>query len=210
MIRVLIADDHAIVRAGLRQIVAETADITVADEASNGLEVMEKISKAHYDVALLDISMPDNIGLETLKAIRTQKPALPILILTMHPEEQYAIRALRAGASGYVTKGSAPDELIGAIRKVVAGGKYVSSSLAERLASELAYDTPRKPHETLSDREYQVLIMIASGKNVTDIAEALSLSVKTVSTYRARIMEKLDLHNNVELGRYAIENHLID
>ena len=208
MIRVLIADDHAIVREGLKQIVSEPSDMVVADEAENGNEVLEKILANEYEVVILDITMPGINGLDALKQIRSQRSKLPILILSMHPEEQYALRVLKAGASGYLTKESAPEELIAAIRRVSSGMKYVSSSLAERLASELETDHDRPLHEALSDREYQVMCMIASGKSVKQSAEALSLSVKTISTYRSRIFGKMGMENNAELFRYVLEHGL--
>ncbi len=184
MIKILIADDHPIVRQGFKQVLQDTADLVVADEAGNGQEVLGLVSKKDYDVILLDISMPGKNGLEVLKELKVLNPKIPVLILSIYPEEQYAIRALKAGASGYLTKASAPEELISAIRKVSRGGKYISSSLAEKIAYELDGDSGKAPHETLSDREYQILLMIASGKTVSDIAGEMCLSVKTVSTYR--------------------------
>ncbi|MBI5641386.1 MAG: response regulator transcription factor [Nitrospirae bacterium] len=191
MIRILIADDHTIVREGLKQILAETPDMIATGEASNGQEALDKATKDDFDVLLLDISMPGRSGLDILKQLRTEKPRLAVLILSMYSEEQYAIRALRAGASGYMTKESAPDELIEAIRKVALGRKYVSPSLAEKLAFNLEAGSDRLPHESLSDREYQVMCMIASGKTVKEIADELALSIKTISTYRSRIVEKM-------------------
>jgi two-component system, NarL family, invasion response regulator UvrY len=160
-------------------------------------------------VLVLDVSMPGRGGLEILKDVKQERPKLPVLILSMHPEDQYAVRALKAGAAGYLNKDSAPEELVKAVRKVVGGGRYVSANVAEKLAYDLTSDTGRAPHETLSDREFQVLCMIASGKSVTDIAEELALSVKTVSTYRARILEKMGMRNNAELTHYAIQNRLV-
>jgi len=208
-IRLLIGDDHAVVRKGMKQILAETKDIVVADEAGNGREVLEKVQKTDFDMVLLDISMPGRDGLEVLKELKSLRPKLPVLMLSMYPEEQYAVRSLRSGASGYLTKDSAPDELISAIRKVSSGGKYVSASLAEKLAHKLGADVEKPLHETLSDREYQVMCMIASGKAVKEIGEELSLSVKTVSTYRSRILIKMRLKGNAELTRYAIDNRLV-
>jgi DNA-binding NarL/FixJ family response regulator len=210
MLRILIADDHPIVRQGLGQLIAKTADMVVADEASNGSEALEKARASHYDVVLLDISMPGLHGLDIIRQLKKESPKLPILILSMHSEEQYAVRAFRAGASGYLTKQSAPDELLAAIRKVSMGGKYVSSALAERLATDLEIGTGKLLHDTLSNREYQVMIMIAAGKTVAQIAEELSLSVQTISTYRSRILQKMQMKNNVELANYAVRNQLLD
>jgi DNA-binding NarL/FixJ family response regulator len=209
MIKILIADDHPIVREGLKHILEDASDILVADEASDGRDFLNKIQNRDYDVVLLDITMPGMSGLDVLKQLKITKPKLPVLILSMHPEDQYAIRALRAGASGYLTKTSAPDELVGAIRKIYSGRKFVSSSLAEKLADELNLKTGKSPHETLSDREYQVLCLIAAGKMVKEIADELSLSVKTISTYRSRILEKMNMKNNAELTHYAIKNRLV-
>ncbi|MFC1964114.1 response regulator [Chloroflexota bacterium] len=210
MLKILIADDHAIVRQGLKQIVTETRDMIVAGEASNGLELLNKLKDEDYDVVVLDITMPGRNDIDILRQLRTERPGLPILMLSIHPEEQYALRALKAGASGYLTKESAPDELVVAIRKVSSGGKYISASLAEKLAFELEADREQAPHETLSDREYQVMCMIASGKTVMVIAEELILSEKTISTYRSRILEKMNMKNNAELTYYAIKNQLVD
>ncbi|MFB0515405.1 MAG: response regulator [Candidatus Neomarinimicrobiota bacterium] len=209
MIRVLIADDHTIFRAGLRQILNEIPDITALDEASNGKEILARLAQTQYDVILLDISMPGESGVEVLKQIKHVRPEQAVLILSMHPEEQYALRILRAGALGYLTKESAPEELIAAIRKVAAGGRYISSKLGVELAMRLdkAFRAPR--HEILSDREYQVMIMIASGKTIKEIAEELPLSVSTINTYRTRVLEKMDMKTNVELTRYAIQRGLV-
>jgi DNA-binding NarL/FixJ family response regulator len=210
MIRALIADDHAVVRQGLKQILGDTPEMLVAGEATNGQEVLDKVRAEPWDVVVLDISMPDRSGLDILKQLRSERPKLPVLVLSMHSEDQYAVRVLKAGASGYLTKDSAPDELVKAIRKVVSGGRYVSSFLAEKLAFEIGTDSSRLPHETLSDREFQVLRLIAGGKSVTEIAAELCLSVKTVSTYRARMLEKMNLGTTAELIHYAVQNHLID
>jgi len=210
MIKILIADDHPIVRQGFKQVLSETADLVVADEAGNGQEVLALVARKDYDVILLDTSMPGKNGLEVLKELRITNTKIPVLILSIYPEEQYAIRALKAGASGYLTKASAPEELISAIRKVSRGGKYISSSLAEKIAYELDGDAEKAPHDTLSDREYQILLMIASGKTVSDIADEMCLSVKTVSTYRSRILDKMKMKNNAELTTYAIRNKLVE
>ena len=209
MIRILVADDHAVVRQGVIQILAEVRDMLVKDEAQNSAEALDKVLKYEYDVVLLDISMPGRSVLEVLEDIKSQRPKLAVLILSMHPEEQYAVRALRAGASGYLTKASAPQELIGAIRKVAQGGKYVTASLAEKLADELDVDIKKLPHERLSNREDQVMMMLAGGKSVSDIAEELCLSVKTISTYRTRILSKMGMKKNAELTLYAVQNKLI-
>lgn len=210
MIRILVADDHIVVREGVKQILSNLDDIVVEDEAGSGQETLEKVVQGSFDVILLDISMPGRGGLETLEDILRHKPRLPVLILSMHPEEQYAVRALRSGASGYLTKASAPNELIGAIRKVAQGGKYVTASLAEKLATELDSSAERMSHEMLSNREHQVMLMLASGKSVGEIAEELCLSIKTVSTYRTRIMDKMGMRKNAELTLYAVNNHLLD
>jgi DNA-binding NarL/FixJ family response regulator len=209
MLKILIADDHSIVRKGLKQVLADTSDMVVSDEAASTDEALKKALEGDFDVVVLDISMPGRGGLDALKQIKSQKPKLPVLILSMYPEEQYALRVLKAGASGYLTKESAPDELIGAIRKVSKGMKYVSAHLAEEIAFALDSDAERPIEETLSDREFQVLCMIASGKTTAEIAEELALSVKTVSTYRSRILEKMRMKSNAELTHYAIRNKLV-
>ena len=209
-IRVFIADDHAIVREGLKQILAESRDIMVAGEAENGLDAVKLLRKAKCHVMLLDISMPDRSGIDVLKQVKKEYPELAVLMLSMHREDQYAIRSLKAGAAGYLTKQSAPRELVGAIRQVAAGQKYVSAALAQELASQLGDDHETPLHDTLSDREYQTLTMIASGKTVGAIAKELSLSVKTISEYRARLLAKMKLKNSAELTHYAIKNQLIE
>lgn len=210
MIKILIADDHAIVREGLKQILSESPDLVVVAEASAGQEVLDKIMKNDLDLVILDIAMPGRGGLDILKEIKSQKPKLPVLILSMYPEEQYAVRVLKSGASGYLTKESAPDELVKAIRQISQGKKYISPSLAEKLAVDLEISPDRPSHETLSDREYQVMCMIASGKTLKEIADGLSLSIKTISTYRSRILEKMNMKTNAELTHYAIKNRLVE
>ena len=210
MIKIIIADDHPIVRAGMKQIIAEDPDLHVTDEAADGRQLLHKIRAENFDVVILDITMPHIDGLDVLKQLKVEKPKMPVIILSIHPESQYALRVLKAGASGYVTKTSAPDELISAVRKVHRGGKYISPSIAEKLAFQLETDFKEMPHEALSDREYQVLCLLASGKTVTEIAEELALSVKTVSTYRSRILEKMNMKNNAELIHYAVQNKLVD
>lgn len=210
MIKTVIADDHPIVRAGLKQILADASDIEVAAEAGDGHELLRLIRKGGVDVVLLDITMPGLMGLDALKQMKVENPDLPILVLSMHPEEQYGIRVLKAGASGYLMKSAAPDQLVGAIRKVYRGGRYVSPSLAEKMAFGLQTGASGIPHEALSDREYQVLCLIASGKTVKEIAAELSLSEKTISTYRTRILEKMDMKSSAELTHYAVKLNLVD
>jgi DNA-binding NarL/FixJ family response regulator len=209
MIRVIIADDHAVVRRGLQHIVDESSDMRVVGEATNVVELLELVSRQACDVVVLDISMPGRSGLDVLKDFKRDRPKLPVLVLSIHPEEQYAIRAFRSGAAGYLTKDAVPDQLIKALRKLVSGGRFLSASLAERLAGQLSADGSGAPHEALSDREYEVMCMLASGKSVTQIAGDLALSVKTVSTYRTRILEKMKLENNAQITHYAIQNRLI-
>lgn len=209
MIKILIADDHVIVRAGLKQILADQPDMAPPGEAANGKEVLDLVRREKWDVVILDITFPDKNGIEILKEIKEEKPALPVLILSMHPEDQFALRALKAGAAGYITKEGAASELVGAIRKVLDGGKYITPSLAERLAANLKRDAAKFPHDILSDREYEILCFIASGKTVGEIAQKLFLSVKTISTYRARLLEKMHMNTNAELTYYAIQNRLV-
>jgi len=209
MMRILIADDHAVVRKGLRQILEEASDIVVGGEASNGREVLEKIRAGGWDALVLDITMPGQTGLEVLKEVKQEAPRLPVLMLSMHAQEQYAARVLKAGASGYLPKESAPEELIKAIRKVCSGGKYVSADQAEKLIYLFDNTSDKAPHELLSDREFEVLRAIASGRTVSQIAAEVHLSVKTVSTYRARILEKMRMKTNAELTTYAVRNGLV-
>ena len=210
MIKVLIADDHPIVRQGLRQILSGIPDMEVAGEAANARETLDQVRAGGWDVLVLDITMPDRSGFDILKDLKLGQPQLPVLVLSIHAEEQLAIRVLKAGASGYLTKENAPGELVKAIRKVVSGGKYISRGLAETLAFNLDVGSDRPPHEALSDREFQVMQLMARGKTVTEIADTLSLSAKTVSTYRNRLLQKMNLETNAEIIRYAIENRLID
>jgi len=211
MIRVLIADDHAILRRGLRQIIAETADLAVVGEACNSAEALKFVREQACDVVLLDISMPDRNGIETLKLIRKERPRVSVLMLSMHPENQYALRALRSGAAGYLNKQSAPMQLVNAVREVARGRKYLTPQVAEELADNLVRgEEQQQDHHALSNREFQTMCLIASGKTATEIAEQLSLSVKTISAYRARILEKLGLRSNAEITHYAIKNGLVD
>ena len=210
MVRVLIADDHAILRRGLLEILMRELPGSICGEAKDAQEVLAQVQDHYWDLLILDITMPGRSGLDVLKDIRAIRPKLPVLVLSMHPEDQYGKRILKAGASGYMNKESAPEELIKAIRKVLAGGYYVSTDLAEKLASSLREDVSRPIHELLSDREFEVLRMIAAGKTVTQIGEELHLGVTTVSTYRARILEKLDKTTTAELIHFAIQNHVIN
>jgi two-component system, NarL family, invasion response regulator UvrY len=211
MIRVLVSDDHALLRAGAKEIVLRGFQDAVCGEAANGEQVLAQVKAQKWDLVILDVSMPGRSGVEILGELKRLYPKLPVLVLSMHPEDQYGKRMLRAGASGYMNKDVAPDELINAIRKVLAGGRYVSPTLAEKLAMDLSSKDGELPsHETLSEREFEVLRMIASGKAVGEIAEEIHLSVATVSTYRARILLKMNMNTNAELIRYAIENRLVE
>ncbi len=209
MMKILIADDHAIVRKGLVQILQEEFPLAKITEVTNGNEALDTLGKQIWDVILLDISMPGRNGIETLKQIRANGIKTPILMLSMHSEEHYAVRVLKAGASGFLSKLSANEELLIAIHKVLSGRKYITASIAEKLAESIGENDEKPAHENLSDREMQVLQLIASGKTVSEIAEEISLSVNTISTYRARILEKINLQNNAELTRYAIDNKLV-
>jgi len=208
--KVLIADDHAVFRRGLRETLADTFSRVTFGEARTALETLEHVRRQDWDVVILDISMPGKSGLDILDDLKRLRPRLPILLLSMHPEQQFARRALKSGAAGYLTKDSVTEELKEAVKKIVGGGRYVSATLAEKLALDLREGADKPLHELLSDREFQVLRRIASGKTVKDIAEELSLSVKTVSTYRARILEKTGMKTNAELIRYALQTHLVD
>jgi len=210
MLRVLVADDHAIVRQGLKMILTEEFSSLIFGEAQHGQELLAQLQKGQWDVVVLDITMPGRSGLDVLKELRQLYPKLPVLVLSMHPEDQFAVRMLKAGASGYLTKENVPEEVVKAIRKVLGGGRYVSASLAEKLAFDLQTNLEKAPHEALSDREYQVLCMIASGKTVKEIGHELALSIKTISTYRTRILDKLNMKTNAELTHYAVKNNLVD
>ncbi len=210
MIRVLIADDHAILRRGLADIISETQDMRVCGEAQSGAQAVRLAREHPVDVVLLDITMPDRNGLDTLKQLKKEKPKLAVLMLSMHPEEIYALRAIKAGASGYLNKASAPALLVTAIRQVASGRRYISAAVAEALAMSLAEGSERSPHASLSDREYETMRLIASGKTLSEIATEMSLSPKTVSVYRARLLEKMKLKNNAELTHYALKNQLVD
>jgi len=210
MIRVLIADDHAILRRGLREILMRELEGAVCGEAKDATEVMVRIQQSEWDLAILDITMPGRSGLDVLNDLKVARPKMPVLVLSMHAEDQYAKRVLRAGAAGYMNKESAPEELIKAVRKVLAGGRYVSAALAENLVSDLSQESKRPIHESLSNREFEVLRMFASGKTVGQIAEELRLGVTTVSTYRARILEKMHMLTTAELIRYALHNGIVD
>jgi two-component system, NarL family, invasion response regulator UvrY len=209
-IKILIADDHAFLREGIKKTIGDETDMKIIAEASNAADAFKLLQENEIDVAIMDISMPGKSGLDLLKDLKAVKKKFKILILSMHPEDRFAIRALKAGASGYLTKESAPDELVKAIRTVLNGRKYVSSSLAEKLIDVINDDTDKMPHENLSDREFEVFIKIASGEKTTEIASELSISIHTVNTYRSRILEKLGVSSNVELTQYAIHNNLID
>ncbi len=207
--RILIADDHAVVRQGLKQILAGSFRRATFGEAADSSAALARVMQERWDVAILDLTMPGRSGLSLLAEIKRQQPALPVLILSMYPEDQFAIRLLKAGAAGYMTKESAPDELVGAVRKAVAGGRYITAALADRMAALLVNDAAQAPHEKLSDREFLVLNLIASGKPVGEIARELCLSVKTVSTYRARLLVKMGMANNAQLVHYAFQNQML-
>jgi DNA-binding NarL/FixJ family response regulator len=210
MIRALITDDHAVVRRGLKELLTDSQHIDVAGEASNAREAMQQVRSGQWDVLILDINLPDRNGLDLLRDLKAERPDLPILILTVCPEDQFAVRALRSGAAGYLTKASAPAELVDAVEKVARGGRYVSPAVAERLAVLVGGEYEGLPHESLSEREYQVTRMLASGKTVSQIAGEMNLSVKTVSTYRSRVLDKMGMRTNAELTYYAVRNQLVE
>jgi two-component system invasion response regulator UvrY len=209
MTRILIADDHTIVRRGLKQILSEESDLEVTAESSTGQQTLERVADECFDVVVLDISMPGRSGLDTLIDLKRDHPDLPVLVLSMHPEEQYAVRALKFGASGYLTKESAANKLVEAIRTVAMGHKYITSEIAERLTMELGHDRERPIHEVLSNREFEVMRELSSGKTVKQIADQLCLSVKTISTYRTRVLEKLNMSTTAELTHYALKEGLV-
>lgn len=210
MIKVLIADDHALIRKGLKQLLDDTDDLRVTGEAESGIDAIRLVQTGSYDVVLLDISMPDKHGIDVLKQIKDNHPQLPVLMLSMHPEDQYALRSMKAGAAGYLNKQSAPAQLVTAIRQVAKGKKYISSELAEQLAEGLTQGYQELLHQTLSNREYQTLCLMAQGKKLSEMAEVMSLSPKTISVYRSRLLEKMKLKTNAEAIHYAINNHLIE
>ncbi len=209
LLHVLIVDDHSIVREGLKKIICESGQFIVSADVDTGLLAIQRVREASFDLVLLDISLPDKNGIDVLKQLKKEFPCLPVLILSLHPENQYAVRALRAGASGYVNKKSTSAELLDAMRVAVSGLKFITPSLAQELAHSVNNDRARAPHATLSDREYQTLIMIGAGNTVTEIAQKLSLSVKTISMYRSRLLQKMSLRNNAELTHYALRNQLV-
>jgi DNA-binding NarL/FixJ family response regulator len=210
MIRVVIADDHTIMRDGLKHLLGAAGDIEVAGEARNGLEVIERVRDLKFDILLMDMSMPGKSGIELIRQVRSEKPKLRILVLSMHEEQQYAVRAIRAGAAGYLTKESASLQLVEAIRKVAAGGAFISAEVAQQLALGAMPDATGPLHATLSDREYQILLLIANGKSISEIAEQLFLSVKTVSTHKSNILQKMNMSTQGELIRYALTHRLVE
>ena len=211
MIKVLVVDDHALIRKGLKQILDDTSDMRITGEAETGMQAIKMVRDNGYDMVLLDITLPDKHGVEVLKQIKAECPNLPVLILSMHPDDQYAMRAIKAGASGYMNKQSAPSQLVTAIRKVASGRKYISGELAEQLANDLTKDSQQEvSHQVLSNREYQTLCLMAAGKSLSEMADIMSLSAKTVSVYRARMLEKMNLKNNAEAVRYALSHNLIE
>lgn len=210
MIKVFVADDHAVVREGIKRILAEAGDITVAGEAASGPELLARACTGSCDVVVMDLAMPGCSGLEALQEFRRLRPRVPILVLSMYPEDQYAVRTITAGATGYLNKSGMPEELVKAVRTLAAGRRYISPEVAEHLASHVDQSSGKAPHEALSNREYQVMCMLAAGRSVSEISQELCLSVKTVSTYRSRILEKMGFHCNAELIRYAIQNQIVD
>lgn len=209
MIKILIADDHPLILKGLKILIDEESDMKIVDIATDGSEALKKLRANKYDITVMDISMPKKTGVEILEELKYEKIKTPILILSVYPEEQYAMRLIKTGASGYLTKDTAPEELVTAIRKIVSGGKYISKNLTSKMIEEITEPTPKKPHELLSNREFRVMCMIASGKSLKEIGDDLNINIKTVSTYRTRLMEKMRMETNSQLTRYAMENKLI-
>ena len=210
MIKILVVDDHALIRKGLKQLLEDSPDIQVTGEAETGMQAINMMRKNHFDLVLLDISLPDKHGMDVLKQFKTEQPDIKIIVLSMYPEEQYGLRALKAGAAGYINKQSAPEKLAGAIQHVISGKKYISETLAEQLLNNLIGESQELMHQSLSNREYQTLCLMASGKSLTEISEAMLISPKTVSVYRARMLEKMGFKNNAEAVHYAIAYHLVD
>lgn len=210
MIKILLADDHPIIIKGLKQIIEEEDDMKVTGEARNGNEALDLMRKNDYDIAILDITMPKKTGVEVIEEMKYLKKKIPVLVLSVHPEDQFAMRVLKTGAKGYMTKESAPENIVDAIKKIINGGKYISPTLAEKILSDINSDRDEAPHETLSNREFQIIVMIASGKTLKEIAEELNLNIKTISTYRQRILEKMNMTSNAELTRYVLDNKLMN
>jgi DNA-binding NarL/FixJ family response regulator len=209
MIRILIADDHPLILKGLKILIDEESDMKIVDIATDGSEALKKLRTNKYDIAVMDISMPKKTGVEILEELKYEKIKTPILILSVYPEEQYAMRLIKTGASGYLTKDTAPEELVTAIRKIVSGGKYISKNLTSKMIEEITEPTHKKPHELLSNREFRVMCLIATGKSLKEIGDELNINIKTVSTYRTRLLEKMKMETNAQLTRYAMENKLI-
>jgi len=210
MIKILLADDHPIIIKGLKIIIEEEDDMKVTGEARNGNEALDLMRKNDYDIAILDITMPKKTGVEVIEEMKYLKKKIPVLVLSVHPEDQFAMRVLKTGAKGYMTKESAPENIVDAIKKIIIGGKYISPTLAEKILSDINSDSDEAPHETLSNREFQIIVMIASGKTLKEIAEELNLNIKTISTYRQRILEKMNMTSNSELTRYVLDNKLMN
>lgn len=210
MINILVVDDHVLIRKGLKQLLEDRDDMQVTGEAENGLQALSMAREYDYDLILLDIALPDKHGMDVLKQLKSELPATKVIVLSMYPEDQYGLRVLKLGAAGYINKQSAPEQLVGAILQVVAGKKYISETIAEQLLNNLTGDAPEVLHQNLSNREYQTLCLMASGKSLTEISEVMKISPKTVSVYRARMLEKMHFKNNAEAVHYAIANHLVE
>ena len=210
MIKILVVDDHALIRKGIKQLLEDNHDVQVAGEAESGIQAINMMRKNHFDLVLLDIALPDKHGMDVLKQLKSEQPDIKIIVLSMYPEDQYGARTLKAGAMGYINKQSAPEKLVGAIRHVISGKKYISETLAEQLLNNLIGESQELLHQSLSNREYQTLCLMSSGKSLTEISEVMRLSPKTVSVYRARMLEKMGFKNNAEAVHYAIAHHLVD